>query len=62
MEFLTALTINPGFYQAHYDLGLAYRMQGRFGEAAKEFQTVLRLKPDHRAARENLEILKDMIK
>ena len=61
-DFLAALRINPGFYQAHYDLGLAYRVQGRFDEAVREFQSVLSVNPNHRGARENLKMLKGMIK
>jgi Flp pilus assembly protein TadD len=38
-------------------LGVAYKTQGHLEEAVKEFQTALRLKPDHAGARKNLEAL-----
>ena len=61
-EFITAIKLDPNFYPPHFDLGVSYRMAGRFEEALREFQTAVNLNPNHRAARQNLEMLKGMVK
>ena len=61
-EFATSIKLDPGFYQAHYDLGVAYRMQGRSEEAMLAFQTTLRLHPDHQDAKKELEGIRGMLK
>lgn len=43
------LELSPDFYHAHYLLGLAYEQQGRYGEAAAEFQRARELGGGHGA-------------
>jgi Flp pilus assembly protein TadD len=42
----TALRLKPDDAEAHYNLGVALRAQGRRREAAREFREYLRLAPD----------------
>jgi tetratricopeptide (TPR) repeat protein len=44
----------PGDYEMRNALGVAYAALGRGAEAAKQFQEVVRLKPDHALANYNL--------
>ncbi len=50
----TAVTLQPSSVEAHSMLGLALDRVGIAGEAAKEYQAALRLKPDYAPARLNL--------
>ena len=43
-----------GIADAHYNLGVAFYQQGRAVEAIRQFQEVIRLKPDHAQAHNNL--------
>jgi tetratricopeptide (TPR) repeat protein len=43
--FRKAISIRPGFLEAHYNLGLIYSNQNKTREAAAEFETVLKLEP-----------------
>jgi Flp pilus assembly protein TadD len=49
-----AIAANENEADAHYYLGLIYRMTGRLAESAEEFGTVIRLKPEHYKAHANL--------
>ena len=42
------------YAQVHFNLGLAYMKTGLKKEAIEEMQQVLRLKPNHQGARDNL--------
>jgi tetratricopeptide (TPR) repeat protein len=43
-------------FEAHFGLGNAYLLLGRHDDAAREFEAVLRLRPDLALARERLRI------
>jgi tetratricopeptide (TPR) repeat protein len=44
-EFRTALSINPGMYQAMINLGYTYEKMGRYKDAIDEYQAVLAVSP-----------------
>lgn len=48
---------SPDKSRPHYNLGKAYREQGRLDEAIKEYLTAIRIKPDHLLARNNLGVV-----
>jgi Flp pilus assembly protein TadD len=50
----TAVALQPSSVEAHSMLGLALDRVGIAGEAAKEYQSALKLKPDYSPARLNL--------
>jgi tetratricopeptide (TPR) repeat protein len=50
-----ALGIAPNDEDIHYNLGQAYRQQGRIPEARVEFQKVLRSRPEFQPARQGLQ-------
>jgi Tfp pilus assembly protein PilF len=41
---------SPVSWKTHHVLGLVFKKQGKHREAAEEFRTVLRMKPDYRGA------------
>jgi hypothetical protein len=45
--FLTALDINPAYFNARMNLGLSYAAMRRWDEAIAAYQKALRMKPDH---------------
>jgi lipoprotein NlpI len=49
--------IRPDFALGHLTYGVALAKQGKLQEALGEFQTTLRLDPDNKFARQNLETL-----
>jgi len=49
-----ALEIDPGYDEAHYFSGLAYRTMKQLVNARREFETTLQLNPRHARARGNL--------
>ena len=53
-EYREALRIDPGYANAHNNLGNVLLAQQRFDEAIREFAEVVRLQPDSAAARKNL--------
>ena len=53
-EYRAALTVNPGFAEAHYNLGLAYRSLGRDDEALLEYQAAVQFAPDDAMTHYNL--------
>ncbi len=54
------LAKNPGCWMAHNCLGMILAEHGRMDEAMREFQTTIRLKPDHADAHYNLGKALDM--
>jgi tetratricopeptide (TPR) repeat protein len=48
------LTENPRSWLAHNNLGAAYENMGRLNEAAQEYRTAFKLKPDYALAHTNL--------
>jgi cytochrome c-type biogenesis protein CcmH/NrfG len=46
---------------AHYNLGMAYAMQGKFNSAVAEWQRVLQLDPHNTLAKNNLQKAKKMM-
>ena len=49
-----ALTLAPGFHEAHYVLGLCHKDRGRLDEARSEFERAVRAAPAFIPAREEL--------
>jgi tetratricopeptide (TPR) repeat protein len=49
-HFSEAISLEPGYVDAHYSLGQAMARQGKSDEAVRHFSAVLRLKPDHAEA------------
>ncbi|HZP60849.1 MAG TPA: tetratricopeptide repeat protein [Opitutaceae bacterium] len=45
-QFESALRLDPGYYQAHYGIGIVMTRRGRMDEATREFRRALALKPD----------------
>ena len=63
--FAAAATANPNHGEAHYMLGLANLNLGKLPEAAKEFETYLKIAPtgpNAKAAQTNYDMLKQYIK
>lgn len=56
-EFKQAVEIDPSYAEAYYNLGRVYKAQGFIKEAIVEFQLAVRLKPDHVAAKRELDAL-----
>ena len=56
LHFQQATKLKPDYWDAHFNLGMSYRQQGRLGEAQNEFETVLRLHPDFPLAKALAEI------
>ncbi len=52
--FRHALAVTENNYLAHFNLGMAFDEKGQTDEAICQFQEVIRLKPDHVEARNNL--------
>lgn len=50
-----ALRVNPDFGDAHFGLGNVLARQGEFKDAIEEYQTVLRIDPQHAGARRALD-------
>ena len=48
------LALAPESVEARNELGVAYAQLGRFDDARAQFEAVLRIKPDHQGAQENL--------
>ncbi len=48
------LEIDPSFYPAHNNLGVAFKLQGRVAEAVREYQLALAANPHFAEARANL--------
>ncbi|NOZ00583.1 MAG: tetratricopeptide repeat protein, partial [Deltaproteobacteria bacterium] len=57
--FRRALSLNPDFANAHYDLGLALERSGDLDGAVREYRAVVRLRPEHSEAHHNLATLLD---
>jgi Flp pilus assembly protein TadD len=63
--FAATATANPNHAEAHYMLGLANLNLGKLPEAAKEFETYLKLAPtgpNAKAAQTNFDMLKQYVK
>lgn len=55
-----ALAIDPGMPEAHYNLGMCYKEQGRLDEAVKEFKSAVQCDPQYSEALAGLGITKLM--
>jgi tetratricopeptide (TPR) repeat protein len=53
-EYKKALAINPNYYKAHNNLGVAYARKGRLDEAISEYKKTLAIKPSFVEAYNNL--------
>ncbi|HWV93694.1 MAG TPA: tetratricopeptide repeat protein, partial [Vicinamibacterales bacterium] len=49
------IRINPNHYNAHYNLGELFRLEGKYDESAKRFREYLRLAPDTPQNQRNIE-------
>ena len=56
-QYLKVLRVDPGYANAHYNLGDAYGRQGKLDEAIMEFRLALQYNPKHSAARASLKAL-----
>lgn len=56
-EYLEAVRLQPDSAEAHYELGLYYKAMRQKARALAEMQTAVRLSPEHRGARRELEAL-----
>jgi protein O-mannosyl-transferase len=52
---------SPHKARVHNNLGYAYHLSGRYGDAEKAYRTALRLKPDDSLARNNLTLLENLL-
>jgi|GEM_PF-6149722 len=52
--FQKAVQLNPNYADAHYGLGLALFDQGRWEDAIRSFQNVVKINPKDKEAREKL--------
>ena len=57
-HFRAAADIQPDNDEAHYFLGLVFRLQRKLSEAASEFEKVVRINPDHYKAHGNLGLIR----
>ena len=53
-EFERAIALDPGFADAHNDLGVVYARLGRYPEATAEFRRAIELLPQESSPRSNL--------
>ena len=53
--YLKVLELDPTSFETHNDIGVLYAQTGNLREAAKHFETAVRLRPDDPGARGNLE-------
>ena len=56
-----ATALRPGFAEAHYNLGKAFRAMGQLAAAASSYETALRLQPDWTDALYNLGNVFDLL-
>ena len=56
-EYKKALSLNPDYPEAHYNLGLIFKALGRKEDGKKEFEEALRIVPNFKEAKDNLEEL-----
>jgi tetratricopeptide (TPR) repeat protein len=59
IEYKTALSLNPGYADAHNNLGNVYLKQNRLDEAIIEYKTALSLNPGYADAHNNLGLAYD---
>ncbi|MGD1083141.1 MAG: tetratricopeptide repeat protein [Verrucomicrobiota bacterium] len=53
-QYQTALQLDPGYAEAHYDLGNALRQKGGLDLAITQYHAALQIKPDYTEAHNNL--------
>jgi tetratricopeptide (TPR) repeat protein len=46
VHYAEAIRLRPGYFQAHVNCGMLLRRQGRFEEAARQFQRALEISPE----------------
>jgi tetratricopeptide (TPR) repeat protein len=61
-HYVKVTELDSEVIEAHYNLGLAYAMQGNLKRAISEWEKVLQFDPHHRSAGNNLAKAKEMIK
>jgi Tfp pilus assembly protein PilF len=52
-----AITADPDFYEAHFQLGVLYQDQQKYQDAIREFNQTLTLRPDYSRAHYRLFLL-----
>jgi tetratricopeptide (TPR) repeat protein len=60
VHYRVAIALNPRDPQAHFNVGVIYLGRGALDEARKEFETTLKLKPDHHDAGKFLKYVSEM--
>jgi Flp pilus assembly protein TadD len=60
LQFAEALRINPGYAEAHSDLGVTLSRQGQLDEAVRQFVEALRIEPGFAQASSNLKLVQAM--
>jgi tetratricopeptide (TPR) repeat protein len=56
------IRINPNHYNARYNMGELFRLEGKYDESAAQFREYLRLAPDTPENRRNIGRAKNFIK
>ena len=59
VAFEEAIRCNPNYANAHFNLGLVLYQTGNLTGAVFEFKTALRVDPNHKMARLQLESMKE---
>ncbi|HAX46672.1 MAG TPA: hypothetical protein DCX78_07610 [Nitrospina sp.] len=59
-EFKEAHRLNPNYPDAHNILGILYKTQKKYDLAEKAFNDALKLDPELKVARENLEAIQNL--
>ncbi len=59
-HLLKALELNPDHPVVHNELGIIYRMTGRFADAKRSYEAALAVYPGYHHARRNLGVLCDL--
>jgi tetratricopeptide (TPR) repeat protein len=52
-----AIVKSPGLYEAHFQLGLLYQSQSKYGDARREFTRTIELEPNYSAAHYRLSLV-----
>ena len=60
-HYQAAIKLSPTYISPHFNLGLFYLNGRRFAESANAFESVLRLDPNHAAAKSNLALCRQAI-
>jgi tetratricopeptide (TPR) repeat protein len=56
------IRINPNHYNAHYNIGEMFRLEGKYDDSARQFREYLRLAPETPQTRRNIGRAKNFVK